>query len=523
MRCAALIQRGADVAVIGLAFPRSGPATRPCNCGSILIAWHQASIRCDHCVVDSSDANPDRLVSPQWQVPEWLRIPGLELTLGHPVREFTWRDIDDLCARKVRENQNLEFKQSTYDDNIEFAKDVAAMANATGGLIIIGIGEHEDCAETITTVRVDKPVDRHLHSVLLTSLCPILSGVTIGLLPMPGDEAKGVVLVLVPPGPDAPYGVRTTDAYLWPVRESDQTRYMREPELAARERFRGDEVQRERLATADSEGKSRLVRPGNVWLTVTVVPRSPGRWNPDRDAARNWVTQQAQHLPAMGFPTQNSVTRGRRRVIFSGNYSFTSASSDNHLELHTDGSGFAAVLLGSTGWRNDVQDVELLATAGKQPLPFDVARLEVWLLFFLQLLALHTIEAGSAGDYLARVTLLSPTAVDEHFDLDASGNDANHEICLVASEEYPIGELLYQRVLPGSRPVEVPSPLDVTVPATAVSRRAEMIEVVADMAQEIIAEFGQTPTVPLLLPGGTVNDAGMQNGRFGAILRGWAT
>jgi hypothetical protein len=71
-----------------------------------------------------------------------VRIPRTEQLLGCRLDELSVAVIDRLVAERAAEDESLDFKRSRYEDNAkglyEVAKDVAALANAGGGLIILG-------------------------------------------------------------------------------------------------------------------------------------------------------------------------------------------------------------------------------------------------------------------------------------------------------------------------------------------------------------------------------------------------
>lgn len=61
-------------------------------------------------------------------------------------REWDVSDLENLCNIKAEESSNLEFKRSASLNNTpqnkeELCKDVSAMANAAGGIIVYGIAE----------------------------------------------------------------------------------------------------------------------------------------------------------------------------------------------------------------------------------------------------------------------------------------------------------------------------------------------------------------------------------------------
>lgn len=90
-------------------------------------------------------------------------------------------DIETLEAwviERVPEHERLEFKRDTYGASAanELRKDVSAMANTSGGMIIIGIDERDGCAGRISPI-YDEPADKHelrLSQILSTGFDPAI-------------------------------------------------------------------------------------------------------------------------------------------------------------------------------------------------------------------------------------------------------------------------------------------------------------------------------------------------------------
>ena len=92
---------------------------------------------------------PPAVARPDWVLPTWLRIPRLEAVIGCGLGELDWATLQGLADRGVEEDLSIEFKATDYDGAVddgekrafEAPKDVAAFANASGGLIVIGMSE----------------------------------------------------------------------------------------------------------------------------------------------------------------------------------------------------------------------------------------------------------------------------------------------------------------------------------------------------------------------------------------------
>lgn len=78
---------------------------------------------------------------------------SLELILGKRFDEIDASDIERLVALGVKEDDSLEFKREPWADEEgkkECAKDIAALANAQGGGIVVGIAERDGIAAGAT-------------------------------------------------------------------------------------------------------------------------------------------------------------------------------------------------------------------------------------------------------------------------------------------------------------------------------------------------------------------------------------
>jgi predicted HTH transcriptional regulator len=85
----------------------------------------------------------------------------LKEVLGGDPSDLTWDQLESLIANGVEESEDLDFKTSHYEnsdkDKRELAKDVAALANSLGGILLIGVKEDDfGKASTLTPVSIDQ-------------------------------------------------------------------------------------------------------------------------------------------------------------------------------------------------------------------------------------------------------------------------------------------------------------------------------------------------------------------------------
>lgn len=85
-----------------------------------------------------------------------------------PIENISYKDICDLVYRKKeREGQILDYKREFHKEGKEFAKDLTAFANASGGYIIYGIDESSnDILGISDTVNGKTKIDDWIANVL---------------------------------------------------------------------------------------------------------------------------------------------------------------------------------------------------------------------------------------------------------------------------------------------------------------------------------------------------------------------
>lgn len=107
-----------------------------------------------------------------------LRLPRIEAVLGARIEEITPDHINAALAAGVEEAADLDFEQADYTDAEELAKDVAAMANAVGGLII-GVREEKLRAVELTPVPLFGDQAPRYRRVLASRVTPMRRDPTI--------------------------------------------------------------------------------------------------------------------------------------------------------------------------------------------------------------------------------------------------------------------------------------------------------------------------------------------------------
>jgi schlafen family protein len=282
--------------------------------------------------------------------------------------ELTYQNMRDAVTQSIEETEDLDFKQALppRDDRKlrEFAKDVAAMANTRGGLIIFGITDNDGRAGTISGVASGESERQRLSNVAASRIHPIVPG--LNLFAINGREGDPSLLVIsIPASADAPHLIGNDDQIGIPFRDGPNTRWMRERTL---ERAYADRFTR-RASSADALREQRhdvseqLDTSQGSWIVVVSRPTTPVPVIgpvPTRDNIRNTLIEALRLASEVSSDTNwkseilrelndgaNNPRIGLRRWIARSN-AFGAAGELSkwvHVELHHDGStSFAASL-----------------------------------------------------------------------------------------------------------------------------------------------------------------------------------
>ncbi|MFG1697156.1 helix-turn-helix domain-containing protein [Nonomuraea sp. NPDC049309] len=473
-----------------------------------------------------------------------FRSARLEALFGKRFDQVVFADVIALIGREeAAEAADLDYKERVHAKNdeqkVEFCKDVVAMANDRGGLLVIGMKEDGQRAlpQEVTKVEVSDGELRRLYDVLL-NVSPHPLRVDILAVEDPDDPGHGVLLVLVERSGLAPHALLDTrdkthhrDGWLrFPIRNGAATRWMLEPEVATRyrDRFITGRSVHDRLnaveiecveAYAERDGSTLpdppqephhglgprtpeygfyRKEPARPNLVVTVVPETAGRLVINQAALQELRRAQAAEPVLIGLDRtfqQVGVAPGRLTAILGDPIIAV------YSELHTDGSGSFLISL----LRED-QTGETIQVL--------VQELVWYLLSGLRHLGRHARDRTAAGGVTAiRLSLLADTDEVGDSGIDLPRRDPLREIQLTSNTSY--GD--YARLSPTHRAVgDVFAPLD-----DLATDGPGLISAAALVANEACHAFGLAE-VPLLDTNGTINRHHW-DGPLQAIITNWAS
>jgi schlafen family protein len=278
---------------------------------------------------------------------------------------YPWKGEDS--AGEAAEGRPRKPRNPGY----EFAKDVAAMANTRGGLLVYGVQEQRGvgAAKDFDPVDISEGVQRRLRAFAFERIRPIVVG--LEMFPLASDDGKTTVLVVsVPRSPDAPHVIGERHELGVPHRDGTETQWMREREIerAYRERFSNQEAERRQLGLLISDAAHQLDMDGKAWIVASARSQTPvpavsaslssAEVRPALEAVlrRTLEVVPSGHgdrfllVRELGSAALNPRVGLRRWVARTTSTSGPDALSTYvHVELHHDGSLVLAVAL--EGWR----------------------------------------------------------------------------------------------------------------------------------------------------------------------------
>lgn len=285
---------------------------------------------------------------------------SLHRLLGISPSPLTRDLVDQAVDAGVAESHDLDWKQKLPEKNDvlkdEFVKDVAAMANSGGGLLVYGVVADGAAASCVKPVSVDERVELQLRPLAGSRIKPAVSGVQFIALADADDPRQGVLVVAVPASPGAPHLIEQRESLRVPYRDGATTRYMteRQIEQAYADRFERRAVERDELSRLVGETADLLDFEGGAWIVGVAHPRLPRVGvlpEPTRDDAKSvlksalkiagkiakGLSGRSGLLPELGDAALNPRVGLRRWMAQSSPNSPSGLSTYRHAEIHHDG------------------------------------------------------------------------------------------------------------------------------------------------------------------------------------------
>ena len=331
--------------------------------------------------------------------------------LGVRLSEIDESVLARLIESKYQESDQLDFKTSwtVSKDADEFRKDVCALANARGGLIIYGIKDDKSVAVELTPISPVGELRDQVASILHSGCRPV-PRFEMEEVPSIREPGKVYVLVVVPQSGDGPHArLQDSKKGKWlnfPVRFETTTVFLNENELAERYRRRfqllRDRAQRMtelQGSFSDDDGKQTSL----VLVRFCAVPSAPGeaainsalidRWKARlRDLWAGDILFGLGDILSWLWPPFEAGDHGfRRRAVRIG-------SRFTYFDFHSDGSTVAQRAF-----------LNLVETSVDEPTPvcIDQQGLAVWIAALHATASAFAVEeAAASGDLTMQVRLI---------------------------------------------------------------------------------------------------------------------
>lgn len=212
--------------------------------------------------------------------------------------------LKEAVEQRLPETRDLDWKsQLPLPEDVkqsDILKDVAAMANSGGGMIVFGVSEKNKHAKKRTAANkdhqtgkefaLDESYQRRMRQAIFNSIHPGVFGVKIERIE--GDPLGAAVIV--PPSSETPHMVRGEDGFRVPVRFQDDTHDVNEREIEAMYRRRFEERSRmtQDLDALYEEAHQSCETSQRAWLIAVARPRIPYVGSaPDRGRAERTFDQ----------------------------------------------------------------------------------------------------------------------------------------------------------------------------------------------------------------------------------------
>ena len=297
-----------------------------------------------------------------------MTFTALHRALGVAPRPLTDDLLDSAVAAGVAETNDLDWKLELPPakglSQTDFPKDVAAMANSGGGVIVFGVRELQKAAtERVDVGNCDEAYERSLRSAAITAISPPVFGLNVHRLGVEGNRA---VVVEVPASIDGPHLIYRTDYFGAPVRNDSDTVWMKERQIEAMYRARFEERRHAAEALNSLYGEAVAGRDSakRAWLIAVAHPRIPrfrDRLTREdaREVLRKTVGLALTYAGRGGVHPLENVDRDnprpglRRWVAVNTATGERSVWKEAWLSIHHDGSVTVAAVVGGHRMSSD--------------------------------------------------------------------------------------------------------------------------------------------------------------------------
>lgn len=206
-----------------------------------------------------------------------MDFTALHRILGLAPGPITDEMIGAAVADGISEAADLDWKSELPPikalPQSDFPKDIAAMANSGGGIIVYGITEDQKAATDRRDVgELTETHERALRSAAVTAISPPVFGLDIQRIGTTGNQ---VVAIVVDASVDGPHLIYRGEYFGAPIRNDADTVWMKERQIELMYRARFDERRNsaEALDALYAEQAAGKETDNRAWLVAVAHPR----------------------------------------------------------------------------------------------------------------------------------------------------------------------------------------------------------------------------------------------------------
>ncbi|PXA74283.1 hypothetical protein DCC26_11785 [Auritidibacter sp. NML120779] len=320
----------------------------------------------------------------------------LHRALGETSLDLTYSMVEQAVEQQIEETADLDWKSQmplTVDMSIprdqkekeryELAKDIAAMANTGGGMIVYGVGEtavnQRTAAGSITPgLRVTTDDCKRIRQAAFSTVHPPVVGLELKPLSSTDDGQDSVLAMIIPESMDAPHlVVKNGDGGFFqaPWRNGPDTVFMAERELA-QAYLRREQGRRQQIVLLE-ESESRFLKSigtkkenSPIWSYAIARPAQPlmnsnsmGNLSAEgilrRAADYPWMKKESTAITEIIGDSNFRTCRGLRKFYWTMSRNFRERTFRARIELHSDGSIAVGITRDGFIGENDINPLHL--------------------------------------------------------------------------------------------------------------------------------------------------------------------
>lgn len=292
-----------------------------------------------------------------------MTFTPLHRALGVSAGPITFEMLEQAIEIGVPENEELDWKRALppadkFKDS-DIVKDIAAMANSGGGMIVFGIAETNKAASGwgSTECAITEAYERTIRQAAWSKISPPVLNLSTGNVV--GTDGETAAWLLIPPSDEYPHLDFDRDRFRAPVRNGADTTFLSERQIEAAYRARFDSRLRSEQALDELYSRTVEGHATDKFAWIFAVAKPTVSTRSDRltldqalkvySGAEQELHQltQEQHAHFFKWMDRHNPRPGYRSWRFMNRMAGDHAIHEAWVTVHDDGSiGLAAVVGG---------------------------------------------------------------------------------------------------------------------------------------------------------------------------------